>query len=185
MNTLWEGKWISVVSPVENPYEAVHEKDVIIVVARLADTKKWLVRLELCPPYNIKESDPSPELRWYTTITGKIEEGEEPRNAAIREVEEEAGIKILDYEAFEERKNVPVCKSTDMRCWLYVLNITDYERVEVVGDGTYYEEKSKTVELTRDEIASVIEDWNNWDMLFYMAHQFIVKHDLLEVLSRT
>jgi 8-oxo-dGTP pyrophosphatase MutT (NUDIX family) len=169
-NELWKGKWVSVVSPKENPYESVHEKDVICVMVRLADTDKWLVRQELCPPYDLKEEKYDAKRRWYTTITGKIEDGEDPLVAAIREIGEESEIRINDFEVVRQHRNIPVCKSTDMRSYWYVINVKSYSRAKPEGDGTFYESQSHTIEISLDDLSKKFNSDNFYDSLILTGY---------------
>jgi 8-oxo-dGTP pyrophosphatase MutT (NUDIX family) len=163
LETLWQGKWISVVSPKDAPYEAIHEGDIVLVIPYLQDKETYGVRLEKCPPYSIK--DTSGEDRYYTLISGKIEEGESDLEAALRETEEEAGIQIKEYKPTTIAKRIPVCKSTDMRATIFFIEVSEYDVVDAVGDGTQYEAESETVFLKEEQITEIIDNYGNYDLL--------------------
>jgi 8-oxo-dGTP pyrophosphatase MutT (NUDIX family) len=168
LETLWQGKWISVVSPVDSPYEAVHEGDIVLVIPYLEDMGMYVIRSEKCPPYSIK--DTSGEERYYTLISGKVEEGESTIDAALRETEEEAGIVIEKCKKIMLAKNIPLCKSTDMRATIFFLSIEKYDEIEAKGDGTIYEEESEFIYVTEKEIKRIVEREENYDfLLLYLS----------------
>lgn len=144
IKTLWQGKWISVVSPVDSPYEAIHEKDIVIVIPIITRNKLRHVgiRYEHCPPYFIKDEN---EQNYYTVISGKIEDGENAEQTAVRELQEESGVIALEYECEIIADKIPICKSTDMRATICKLNIKRCNLENPKGDGTVNEEKSKTI----------------------------------------
>jgi 8-oxo-dGTP pyrophosphatase MutT (NUDIX family) len=119
----------------------MHESDVIMVLPIIRNY--FIIRKEFCPPYLIK--DKTGEQLYYTTVTGKIEEGENPTFAMLRELQEESGIIPVDYTILYEKHEVPVCKSTDMRAHIYMVKINQFNKEKPVGDGTTYEEKSKSI----------------------------------------
>ena len=170
---LWKGEWISVVSPEKHPYEAVHEDDLIMVlpilkIKRKKDVSHYVaIRKEHCPPYMIKDTTDN-EL-YYTIISGKLDiKGESKEKAMIREMEEETGIKITDYEILEQKENMPVFKTSDVRTDLYFILIKEFERVEAEGDGTYNEEQSEVKFIKVNELDKILEK-ENIDFLLYGA----------------
>lgn len=146
---LWKGDFISVISPRDNPYEAVAQQDSVMCILHDVVTGAFFVRQELCPPYNHRTGRPY----WYTLVSGGIEAGEKPVDALIREVAEEAGVLL--------RESIDV----SMRCLFSgPLNKTlsnfghfffvegQFLRVSPTTDGTVYEAKSRTLELSYDEL---------------------------------
>lgn len=183
--TLWQGKYLSIVDPIDEEYEAVHEKDVIIVypVIRMkqktrsdgisASVGEFLVgiRQEHCPPYLIK--DKLNEDLYYTVISGGIEEGETPDEAMKRELKEEAGVELIEYKVIEHKKYIPLCKTSDMRADIYIIVIDSFRAVPAEGDGTKNEELSKTTFVNLKSLKKIIEK-PNVDNLLYSGYYLLV-----------
>lgn len=72
-------------------------------------------------------------------ITGAIDEGELPEEAAIREVYEEAGYKV---QVLSLGKYI-VGTQTNEVCHLFYANVTEMEPDEAPQDGSYHESISK------------------------------------------
>lgn len=170
MEILYSGDWVDLVNV--DGYESLDEPNVVFIfVKRIFNDGniRYAIRSEYCPPYSTIEN-------YYTIMSGKIDDGENAHEAAIRELEEEAGIKLLDVEkmryAFD---SVPVCKSTNMRATLMYCAIDEkdldetYTIVDIKGDGTENEKKSSTLWFTFDELIKTIEENENFDLLFYLA----------------
>jgi len=187
---LWKGEHIQVVSPKEYKYEAVHEANVIMVLPVLVVKSKFVkgltnyylaIRKEVCPPYLIKEQGTNPYF--YTTITGRMDkEGESPEETMKRELIEEAGIELIDYTVMSYKKNIPLCKTTDMRAHIYTLLINRFNQVEAVGDGTVTEEMSKTIFINLKDINNIIEK-PNVDFLLYGSCKILI--DVIKNYVRT
>ena len=177
---LWQGEYISVISPTEYPYECVHESDVIMVFPIIAVKSKYVkgavdyylgIRKEHCPPYKVK--DESNNEYFYTSITGKRDvEGETAEETMAREMVEEAGIKLIDYRVVFELKDMPLCKSTDLRTTIYGLIVDAFEKVEAVGDGTLNEELSSTVFVNLNKMENILKK-PNVDFLLYGGYRIL------------
>jgi len=150
---LWQGKFIKVVSPKEHPYEAVLEKDGVIIMPLL--NGKIGIRKEFCPPYFIK--DESGEKLYYTVISGQIDEGEDVASTITKEMKEEAGIAIHDFNMIFFKGHIPVAKITASRTNVAILEVIDYDVVAITGDGTEYEAASKTLWVTEEELEEIIK----------------------------
>lgn len=171
--TLFKGEWLSVVSPVDHPYEAVHERNCVVVLPIIVkDGREFIgIRHEFCPPYFIKDDKAG---YYYTVISGTIEEGEEPRQAVLRELEEEAGIRATGCVLHVKGENMPICKSTDMRGWFYVMEVNEYERVPARGDGTENERISRTIWVAKENLWKV-HQVDNKDFLLTSMLNFYIK----------
>jgi len=181
--TLYKGEWVSLVSPIDEPYEVLDEPDVVFVLPvrrvplMLGDVKtrqhKIGIRKEVCPPYNLK--DETGEKSYYTIISGKIDGKESAKDAAIRELKEESGVEYEKGTIYEVFNNLPVCKSTDMRATLILIDIDESEKEEAEGDGTEYEEKSKTIWVTWNELGDILKKPNK-DFLLLAVYSLVQGH---------
>lgn len=169
-DVLFDGDYVDVVDPNGDGYEALHEPDVAIAIPILVEDDQIVVRKEEVPPYGIKNPDGNDE--YHTVISGKIEEGEDPETTMLRELKEEAGILNPEYKIPAEISHVPVCKSTDLRANIFVLEISDYDQVEPQGDGTVHEERSQTLFLDAKEFTNVMEDEPS-DLFIYVVYWLI------------
>ena len=93
-----------------------------------------------------------------TCVTGTLEEGEEPNECAVRELEEEIGIQSDWGDNWTYvGKFHPVKGSVDCR-HMYLVNITDESIKENPDDdGTYFEKVAKRL-LTKIEVEKVSND---------------------------
>lgn len=174
-DVLWKGKWVEVISPKgENmEYEALHDKRPIALgIPYLADIKKYIIRKEHCPPYTYHEQI---SRRYFTLLSGGIEEGEEPLEAYLREIEEESGIRPIEYEIVEEQLDTPLMKVATTRSNFYILKINSYERVDAIGDGTLTEELSESIEVDFQELYDILHTKDNIDFLLYGAYHVILE----------
>lgn len=167
INFLWEGEYISIVSPENLPYEAVHGADCIIVLPYLKDTNQFVIRSETCPPYMIKDGI---VRKWYTTVTGAIDNGEKPEEAMLRELREETGLYNIEYTIDKVFNNIPIFKCLTMRAWIYFITIESFDLEQPEGDGTEMEEKSKPVFARIDELDTIMQQ-ENVDMLLQFVYR--------------
>lgn len=150
---LWSGKYIKVISPKEHPYEAVLEKDGIIMLPIVKG--KLGIRQEFCPPYFIK--DESGEKLYYTVISGQIDEGEDQASTITKELREEAGIALHDFKMLYTKLHIPVAKITASRTNIFIFEVLKYSETEITGDGSPYEEASKTLWVTEEELEKIVK----------------------------
>ena len=91
-------------------------------------------------PLCIEIPDINEEHQLYPCpITGGIDEGELPEEAAVREVYEEAGFSV---EVLPLGKYI-VGTQTNEVCYLYYADVTDMEPEVALQDGSYFESISK------------------------------------------
>lgn len=168
-SVLWAGDHISVVSPTDAPYEALYESDSVQVIPIDINTTELFVRREVCPPYMLR--DPDDHEAYYTVVSGGIDEGESPEEAAIREVREELGIDLerSTYELIPlTPSRIPYMKATSARMTLFALMLFDYEILEAEGDGTPYEELSTFERVPLQQIDELLQS-NETDYLLHAA----------------
>ena len=146
---LFKGKFIKVISPKAAPYEAVQCGNSVMVF--LADMRNCVafIRREHCPPYEYG----TPFKYWYTTITGGIDTGELPLDAAIREVKEEAGVDLKEHtvEIIDLFHGKFTKVQTDV-IHVYLIKGSNFTVGHASGDGTFYEKECTTVQVPFDEI---------------------------------
>lgn len=164
-DTLFQGDFIQVISPKDYPYEAVLEKNLVWVIP-IVDGKIG-IRKELCPPYLVR--DKTGEKLYYTLMSGTIEEGESPKDAALRELKEEGGIEVQKATITTILPELPICKVYASRATLLLIRIQEYNKVEITGDGTEYEDVSETLWVTREEIRELFKG-RNVDMLLVLLY---------------
>ena len=168
---LWQGNFAKVISPKDHPYEAFHEGNGVMIVPII--NGKIGIRKEFCPPYLVKND--TGKTLFYTLITGMIDEDDAtPMDAALRELKEEAGIVVKEYKPLYAIEDIPEAKSNTRHIGLYVLDIKDYRRIGIKGDGTEYEEKSETIWVSPYQLAQIVIHEKNIDFLLVSAY-FILK----------
>ena len=176
-DTLWKGKWVSVISPENAPYECLHEKDVVLIIPiREVDKEGYShqeigIRLEDCPPYLVK--DQSSSKKFYTVISGKIDGEETAKEAALRELKEEAGVVYKEGNIYKVFASLPLCKSTDLRATMLIVECDEFEEVTAKGDGTEHEKNSKTIWVSVNELHGILEK-PNIDVLLYAVSKIVI-----------
>jgi 8-oxo-dGTP pyrophosphatase MutT (NUDIX family) len=168
MEKVYEGDYVKVVNPKEYNYEYIDEPDLIITIPYLVNKGKFGIRKELIPPY--KEKDKYD--KHYTLLCGQIEEKETKQEATLRELQEEAGLKEVDYEIISKKDHMPLCKLTNVRVYFTILKIYDYVKEDPRGDGSYFEEQSETQWVTKHEWKQLLNK-SNIDFKFFMGYHSI------------
>jgi 8-oxo-dGTP pyrophosphatase MutT (NUDIX family) len=149
--TLFENEWITVDETPEG-YVFIRNgtERAIVALPYTRDTgaglAKYLARIEPIPCH-----DPD---RHLCALTGMVEEGEGPMDAAVREVFEESGYRVAPGQMLDLGPVFPSKASTTVM-YMYAVDVTDLHREEAPGDGTEAEEQSSTAWLTLDEALRV------------------------------
>jgi len=172
IKTLFKGEFANIITPDFAPtYEILHESDIVHVIpianGRIGIRKEWV------PPYTLK--DTTGEEKYYTVISGHIEEGESDSKTALRELLEEAGMKVKDGKVLRIFNNIPVCKSTTMRVSLFIVEVDEYDIGEPEGDGSIAEEKSETVWVTLSDFQKILSK-GNIDLLLVAAYNIVSRY---------
>jgi len=189
--TLWKGDWVSVISPEGAPYETLHEKDIILClpIKEFEDGHKEVgIREEYCPPYFVKDAEG--EELYYTVLSGKIDDGETPKQTLIRELKEESGVVFSNPSILTLYENLPICKSTTMRGYCYIISGKEFTEKIPKGDGTANEKRSRTIWVPIKELSSYLEKPNIDALLFSLinyaalivATQFIDRSEVTSAL---
>mgnify|MGYP001186066894 CR=1 FL=1 len=170
MKKLFQGNWVSLVE--NEGYEYLSEPDLVFVFCKRIfndGTVRFAIRSEYCPPYSTTKN-------FYTVISGTIEENETSKETAIRELEEEAGIRVLNEEEIVTAyENIQLFKATDAKVNLFYCTIDEdeqnlnYEIVDIKGDGTENEKKSQTIWLTFNELLNILKNSDDFDLLFLLS----------------
>jgi ADP-ribose pyrophosphatase YjhB (NUDIX family) len=112
---------------------------IFLIRKKNPNTKEYEVLIRQ-QPLCIDNPDINEELKLYPCpITGGIDEGETPEEAAVREVEEESGfsIQVLQLDQYI------VGTQTNEICYLYYADVTGLEPEVAKQDGSYFESISK------------------------------------------
>lgn len=164
MKTLWKGNHFHVISPGEESWEAVHESDMVLALPRVDGN--YIIRKEYCPSYGVK--DEGDHDRFWTMVSGTIEEGERPIETLKREMAEETPIRPERIRLFERRKEIPFVKLSTQRVTFYHFDVLQYTKTEAEGDGTEIEEKSTHNVVDYDRLQELSQKPNS-DLLITFA----------------
>ncbi len=79
-------------------YDLVHRDalDAAVVIAHYRDQNRTMIYLRSCvrPPVGMRNVEPAYDASMWEVVAGLVEIGEDPREAAVRELEEEIGAKV-------------------------------------------------------------------------------------------
>ena len=149
-NKLWDGEFMHIVSPEKYPYEIAYEKDCVMVLPIISTGGKnyVVIRKEFCPPYFIKDEK---EGLYYTIISGGVHSDESSDAAMLRELEEESGLKVSQYETLFKKENIPLCKSTSIRTTFYIIKINETARTNK-SSNRIHEERTASCSIFNSRI---------------------------------
>lgn len=143
IKTLFKNDFMSIIK--KDNWSFIKEPDNCVCIPILMETNEIILRLEDIPSYRYKDN------RDYhlTCISGTIEEQEHPNETMVRELEEEAGIRLDPDYKIEMSESLFKNKSTSSVFNIYILPIyeRDYTEVKAKGDGSECEENSKSVKV--------------------------------------
>lgn len=166
MDVKWSGDYVEIISPEDYPYEAVHPSDSVIAVPVVGG--EYVIRKEVCPPYMVKED--SNKEKFWTVVSGAVDEGERPLETLKREVEEETGISLNRIRVIQREEQTPYHKLSTQRVSFYFFEVLDHDEVEATGDGTITEELSETHRVTYDRLIDLSKR-DDSDLLLYFCAQ--------------
>ena len=134
-------------------WTAIVEPDSVVCIPYLIEQNQFLLRKEWIPSYKYVDGHDF----HLTVISGSVEEGESIEVALIREIEEEAGLVLRGNVKLEFEKPLFVSKSSVAKYNICILPLSekDYDEVAIKGDGSKFEDQSKTVKLDAKYISNV------------------------------
>lgn len=140
---LFEDDYLKIIK--KDDWSFIEESDSVCVLPILVEENKVLLRMEVIPPFKDKDGKDF----HLTCISGTIEEGEDPKNCLVRELEEEAGLVLknsVEIEFFQVLYKSKTGSSSFHLCVL-PLSLYSYDEVVAKGDGSKHEKLSKTVNV--------------------------------------
>lgn len=157
-NTLFKGEHLKVVS--YKDYEIVLEPHMVVILPYLRDEGYVLLRHEYIPTYQYyyKDVDQLKNVtNFLTCISGKVEKGEDIKNAIRRELHEEAGIVLSNMYDIEKGKSLFVSKGNASQYHICILEIryNDFRLVPATNDGTQSESKSQTIKISLGDLDNI------------------------------
>lgn len=132
---LWRNEWLSL-RQTKGGFTYAHEEKGrgggVAVLAYRGKPMQIVGRFEECPPHRDGMS--------LCALTGQLDkEGEPPIDAAVRELQEEAGIIVGSHE-MTSLGTVKSGKQTDTEIHMFAVDIGDRDIGKALGDGTRGEE---------------------------------------------
>jgi nudix-type nucleoside diphosphatase (YffH/AdpP family) len=139
-------------------------EDAAAVLVINTDSNKVILTKQFRYPVAAKASEEILEI-----VAGKLDEGEEPMAAALRETEEEIGYRI-------KPKNIKLLVScfaspgySSERFFIYTATVTDEDKVSKGGGLAAENEQIEIIELDVDKFKTLIRDGALHDAKTYIA----------------
>jgi 8-oxo-dGTP pyrophosphatase MutT (NUDIX family) len=133
-------------------WDFVKEKDMVAVLPYFVDDGCIYLRIEPIPTYQYGYQNDQIHKNmesFLTIISGKIEDGENPKNTVRRELFEEAGVVLNSMVDIELSRPLFLNKGNCSKYYLCLLELryNDYRQTNPKGDGSENEKKSKTIKI--------------------------------------
>jgi 8-oxo-dGTP pyrophosphatase MutT (NUDIX family) len=146
-------------------------KDCVIIIPILIERNIIVLRNEYIPTYKYVDS----QSHHLTVIAGQIEEGETAINAAIRELEEEAGLVLRSDYNVEIEKTLFVSKTQANKYHIIIMPLTemDYDQKAATGDGSDSESKSNAVFVETKYINNLYASDVITELMIYKAKEYL------------
>ena len=144
---LYGSEWFTIKLTNDN-YAYLEEPEGVVIFPYKMENKKqkYLLRNEMNPLFG----------KHKTLITGRIDDDETPVEAAIRELEEEAGI-LAEKSRFTELGEVHLTKATVGKETFFLVNVTDLEENIPTTDGSISEKKSNNFWINESKLKEIIK----------------------------
>lgn len=148
---LYETDYLTIKS--RNNWVYVEEPDNVCILPYIIENEELLIRMEVIPSFQSRDN----EEYHITCISGTIEKDDSPEKCVVRELEEEAGIRLKQGIEIEFFDILYKSKSQSSKFYLCILplHVWDFENVLAKGDGSKIEELSKTVKVSVENIDKV------------------------------
>ncbi len=147
----------------------IDRQDAAAVLILNTDSNKIVLTRQYRYPVTFKSSETILEI-----VAGKIDEGEDPEEAAIRETEEETGYKIRN----ENINLLLSCFSTPgysgERFFIYYATVTNDDKVSEGGGKEDENEKIEVVEMDRIKFERLIQTELIQDAKTYIAGLYLL-----------
>jgi 8-oxo-dGTP pyrophosphatase MutT (NUDIX family) len=149
---LFKGEGFNVVQFEEWPI--IDRKDFVICIPYLMEQNRFVIREEYIPSYKYKEG----QQMHLACVGGRIEKGETPEQALLRELQEEAGIVLRDGYKLEFDKPLFVGKESTQKFYPCILPLmeNDYDEITIHGDGSLLEKMSNTAKVEKRYVNSML-----------------------------
>jgi ADP-ribose pyrophosphatase len=145
--------------------------DASAVLILNTDTDKIILTKQFRYAISLKTKEPILEI-----VAGKIDEGEEPLQTAIREIEEEVGYRI-------KPKNIQLLVSCfaspgySSECfYIYYATVTNADKVSEGGGLKNENEYISVIEMNKHEFNSLIKNGKIKDAKTYIAGLYLALH---------
>lgn len=130
---------------------------------------EFLLRAEITPPWVIDSDDPSELV--LSSLTGMVDDGETPLEAATRELYEESGYRV-EPEQLLDIGTLRAAKMLEGVFHLYAVNVSGLQAEEAPGDGGGFEEHALSVWVQQPQDSP---DAMAWAMLARMHFLGIIR----------
>lgn len=153
----------------DDGYEYVSEKDMVWIIPILRVKKKMFLglRQEIVPPYG--------DGKFITIMSGTRDKiGEDIEETALRELKEEAGIIPKKFKIKKVFDDIHLCKTTNAKISVYFMDIKHFDKEEPKGDGSKFENESKTTWYYVHDLDELLKDnTDRFDMTALFAVYFV------------
>lgn len=151
-NILYQNEYAKLID--YEDYTTLVQKDSVFAVPVLIEKNQLIIRKEYVPSYKYKTG----QEYHLSFVGGGIEIGENPEEALLRELQEEAGLVLRDNFTIEFMKPLFLFKGTSSQCYCTILYLTenDYHEVRPTTDGSKLEKMSQTTKIDLKFIDSLL-----------------------------
>jgi ADP-ribose pyrophosphatase len=137
-------------------YDMIERKalDAAVVIAHYRDPNGTMIYLRSCvrPPVGMRSTLPAYDASMWEVVAGLVEIGEDPRDAAVRELEEEIGAKVSTKEMHDLGTATFPAPGVIGERHIYFHCEVDPKSLNVPGeDGSALEREAKIIAVSIDD----------------------------------